>query len=168
MKEKRHNLIIGLDMDGVIIENTKTPMVKTETKTKSADEKAKVGERAVGRRKTAAARIRLTPGTGVVTVNGKPLATYFPVALWQKEVLSPLTVTGKDKAFDISAKVVGGGLHGQALAVRHGITRVLIVWNAELKPVLKAEGYTTRDPRAKERKKFGKHRARRGHQWRKR
>ena len=142
--------------------------MKKTTVTEKTNEKTTVTERAVGRRKTAAARIRLSPGTGVVTVNGKPLAAYFPVALWQREVLSPLTVTGKEKDFDISAKVVGGGLHGQALAVRHGIARVLVSWNAELKPVLKAEGYMTRDPRAKERKKFGKHRARRGHQWRKR
>lgn len=143
-------------------------MVKTSAIEKKTDEKQSVGERAVGRRKTAAARIRLAPGTGAVTVNGRPLASYFPVPLWQKEVLSPMSVTGKDKAFDVSAKVVGGGLHGQALAVRHGIARALVRWNAELKPVLKAEGYLTRDPRAKERKKFGKHRARRGHQWRKR
>lgn len=124
--------------------------------------------RAVGRRKTAAARVRLTPGKGVITVNGKDLNTYFPVAIWQEEVLSPLKVTDRDTKMDVSVKVAGGGPHGQAVAVRHGIARALVAWDETLKPVLKAEGYLTRDPRAKERKKFGLRKARRAHQWRKR
>lgn len=124
--------------------------------------------RAVGRRKTAAARVRLTLGKGEVVVNGKPLIEYFPVDLWQEKVLSPLTKTGKEKSFDVSVKVLGGGPNGQAEAVRHGIARALVKWDEALKPALKAEGYMTRDSRAKERKKPGLRRARRAHQWRKR
>lgn len=125
-------------------------------------------ERAVGRRKTATARVRLTPGTGTVTINGRTLPHYFTVDIWQELVLSPLKTVSKEKTFDVSVKVVGGGVKSQADAVRHGIARALVRWNADLKPSLKAEGFLTRDPRAKERKKFGKKRARRGHQWRKR
>lgn len=125
-------------------------------------------ERAVGRRKTAAARVRLTAGTGTVTVNGKALKEYFTLRLWQEKVLSPLTLTGREKQLDVSVRVLGGGVNGQADAVRHGIARALVRWNEELKPTLRAAGYLTRDPRAKERKKPGLRKARRGHQWRKR
>lgn len=124
--------------------------------------------RSVGRRKTAAARVRLTPGTGVITVNRKEYSAYFPTALLQQIVRSPLSVLGKEKDYDISVRVAGGGPRGQAEAVRHGIARVLISWNPDFRPALRAEGYLTRDPRAKERKKFGLYKARRGHQWRKR
>ncbi len=125
-------------------------------------------ERAVGRRKTSAARVRLVPGTGIVTVNGRPLIEYFPLTLWQEKVLAPLTVTGRDKQLDVSVKVAGGGISSQAEAVRHGIARALVKWNADLRIVLRAEGFLTRDQRSKERKKPGLRRARRGHQWRKR
>jgi small subunit ribosomal protein S9 len=125
-------------------------------------------ERAVGRRKTAAARVRLVPGTGTITVNGRALEAYFPTAILRQRVLSPLVVTGKEKDMDVSAKVAGGGMTGQAEAVRHGIARALVLLNADMQKILRAEGFLTRDPRAKERKKFGRHRARRGHQWRKR
>lgn len=125
-------------------------------------------ERAVGRRKTASARVRLTVGKGAVTVNGKELAVYFPLSLYQRAVTRPLEVVGKLKNFDVSVKVAGGGKRGQAEAVRHGIARALVRWDDALKPALRAEGLMTRDPRAKERKKFGKLGARRGHQWRKR
>lgn len=86
----------------------------------------------------------------------------------QQKVLAPLVVTGKEKAFDVSVKVVGGGTRGQAEAIRHGIARALVEWNADLKPVLKAEGFMTRDARSKERKKPGLLKARRGRQWKKR
>lgn len=125
-------------------------------------------ERAVGRRKTASAQVRLTPGTGVITVNQKPLNVYFPLRLMQTIVRAPFTAIGRADEFDASIKVRGGGLQGQAEATRHGIARALVKWNAELRPVLKAQGLLTRDPRAKERKKFGLTKARRGHQWRKR
>lgn len=125
-------------------------------------------QRAVGRRKTAAARVRLTPGKGEMIVNGKPVQVYFPAKSWQERVCAPFVVLGKENAFDVSIRVVGGGKVGQAEAVRHGIARALVAWNADLRSVLKAHGFLTRDPRAKERKKFGRYRARRGHQWRKR
>ncbi len=124
--------------------------------------------RTVGRRKTAAARVRLTLGTGAIMINGKSLEIYFPLALLQETVVSPLSVVSKRDDFDVSVKVRGGGVHGQAGAVRHGIARALVTWNPEWRKALKAEGFLTRDPRAKERKKPGLYRARRGHQWRKR
>ncbi len=124
--------------------------------------------RAVGRRKTAAARVRIETGKGTITVNGRAMTEYFPVQIWQDIVRAPLDVTGKTEALDVSVKVAGGGPKGQADAVRHGIARALIAWNPDFRPVLKAEGFLTRDPRAKERKKFGRYKARRGHQWRKR
>jgi small subunit ribosomal protein S9 len=125
-------------------------------------------ERAVGRRKTASARVRIMPGKGNVTVNGREYKEYFPVLIWQNEVVAPLVAVGKEKDLDVTVKIVGGGVHSQAQAVRHGIARALVSWNEDFRPVLKAEGYLTRDPRAKERKHFGYKKARRGHQWRKR
>ena len=124
--------------------------------------------RAVGRRKTASARVRLELGKGEFIVNNKPLASYFPLALNQQKVKAPLLKVGKENDFIISAKVSGGGVNSQSDAVRHGVARALVKWNEDFRGVLKAEGFLTRDPRAKERKKFGKHKARRGHQWRKR
>lgn len=126
-------------------------------------------ERALGRRKTAAARVRLYPnGKGTITINEREFKNYFPLPLMQQKVRSALVVTGKEKDFDITVRVVGGGVHSQAEAIRHGIARALVRWNADLKPALKAEGFLTRDSREKERKKFGHTKARRGHQWRKR
>lgn len=122
----------------------------------------------VGRRKTAAARVRLSLGVGNIVVNGKLMTAYFPLLIWQNIVRAPLVATGKDTAMDVSVKVAGGGVSAQAEAVRHGIARALVSWNPDFRPVLRAEGFLTRDPRAKERKKFGLHKARRGHQWRKR
>ena len=124
--------------------------------------------RVVGRRKTSVARVRLTLGEGNIVINGKPLKEYFKIGFWIDKVLAPLQLVGKEKGFDLSIKVVGGGINSQAEAVRHGIARALQKWNVEFRPILKAEGFLTRDSRAKERKKFGLHRARKGHQWRKR
>jgi small subunit ribosomal protein S9 len=135
---------------------------------KTLDKKTDSTSRAVGRRKSAAARVRLTLGTGVVTINGKTLEAYFPSAISQKKVLSPFVTIGREKNFDASIKVAGGGVLGQAEAARHGIARALLEWDETLRPVLKAEGLLTRDPRAKERKKPGHLKARRGRQWRKR
>lgn len=125
-------------------------------------------ERALGRRKTATAQVRLSAGAGTITVNTKPMNVYFPLKRWQEIVRAPFMAIGRADGFDASIKVRGGGVQGQAEAVRHGIARALVRWNAELRPVLKAQGFLTRDPRAKERKHFGLHKARRGHQWRKR
>jgi small subunit ribosomal protein S9 len=130
--------------------------------------KTQTMERAVGRRKTAAARVRLTPGTGKITVNEKDLAVYFPLKFWQDKVLAPIALVGREGQMDLSIRVSGSGVNAQAEAVRHGIARALVRWDAGLRPVLKAAGYLTRDPRARERKKFGFRGARRGRQWRKR
>ncbi|MEK7083734.1 MAG: 30S ribosomal protein S9 [Patescibacteria group bacterium] len=130
--------------------------------------KASSFERAVGRRKTASARVRITPGTGQCTVNDKPLAVYFPLPLWQELVRAPFRVIGREDGFDVTTKVSGGGVRAQAEAIRHGIARALVEWNPDLRKLLRAERLLTRDSRMKERKKFGRHRARRGHQWRKR
>ncbi|MFA5210944.1 MAG: 30S ribosomal protein S9 [Patescibacteria group bacterium] len=124
--------------------------------------------RAVGRRKSASARVQITLGKGKVTINSKDLKDYFSTKILQDLVLNPLKIVGKEKDLDISVKVLGGGIKGQAGAVAHGIARALVNWNEELKPLLKAEGLMTRDSRTKERKKPGLHKARRAHQWRKR
>jgi small subunit ribosomal protein S9 len=128
----------------------------------------KSNERAVGRRKTAAARVQIAPGKGSIKINGKDLKEYFGVSFWQQKVLSPLVAIGKEKDYDISVKVSGGGISGQVEAVRHGIARALVGWNEDFRPVLKSAGFLTRDARAKERKKSGLFKARRAHQWRKR
>jgi small subunit ribosomal protein S9 len=124
---------------------------------------------ATGRRKEAIARVWLIPGgTGQVTVNGRPLLDYVTRLSLAEEVLTPLRVTNTLGLFDVWATVRGGGLHGQAGALRHGIARALVVWNEEMRPLLRKYGLLTRDPRAKERKKYGHKRARRGFQFRKR
>lgn len=132
------------------------------------EKKINTSERSVGRRKTAAARVRLTLGKGEITVNGKPFKVYFGLPLWQEKVTAPLRLVGKEKDFDVSILTAGGGISAQSEAIRHGIARALIKWDKEFRAILKAEGYLSRDPRAKERKKFGLHKARRAHQWRKR
>ena len=125
-------------------------------------------ERAVGRRKQASARVRISLGKGSIIVNDKDFKVYFPTKLWQDKVVSPLLVTSKEKSLDVSVKVSGGGITGQCEAVRHGIARALVKWNEEFKPALRAAGFLTRDSRSKERKKYGRHKARKGHQWKKR
>jgi small subunit ribosomal protein S9 len=125
-------------------------------------------QRSVGRRKQASARVRITPGKGSVVINEKDYKKYFTTEIWQQIVLSPLVAIGKEKGYDVTVKVAGGGVKGQADAVRHGIARALVAWNEDFKPVLKSHGFLTRDSRVKERKKPGRYKARRGHQWRKR
>ncbi len=124
--------------------------------------------RAVGRRKSASARVRLEKGKGTITVNGQPLEKYFPYFEWQETIFAPLKALAKDKDLDVSAKVAGGGKKGQATAVQLGIARALVLWNEENKKVLKALGLLTRDARIKERKKPGLKKARRAPQWSKR
>lgn len=125
-------------------------------------------KRAVGRRKTSAARVKLVPGKGQITVNGKALEQYFPYFEWQDIVVAPLKAISKEKAYDVSVKVVGGGQKGQAVAVQHGISRALVAYDEDLKKTLKTLGLLTRDSRVKERKKFGLKKARRAPQWSKR
>ncbi len=124
---------------------------------------------ATGRRKEAVARVRLVPGTGTVSVNGRPLDVYFPNKVHQQTVLSPLVELGQDDAYDIIARVHGGGTSGQAGALRHGVARALnsIDLDANRAP-LKKQGYLTRDPRAKERRKAGLKKARKAPQYSKR
>ncbi len=126
--------------------------------------------RAVGRRKTAVARVRLFPkGKGKIEINGKDYKKYFPDLDLYSKVVKPLEVVGKQKDFDFSIKIVGGGKLGQAEACRHGIARALINFNKEdYRATLKAEGLLTRDPRQKERKKPGLKKARRAPQFSKR
>lgn len=124
---------------------------------------------AVGRRKAAIARVRLYPkGTGKVTVNEREYASYFPTLEQQLAVMQPLRITGTDKTFDVGVKVSGGGTHGQAEAVRHGIARTLLLVNEEYRRPLRAAGCLTRDSRVKERKKYGLKKARRAPQFSKR
>lgn len=123
---------------------------------------------AVGRRKTAVARVRLfTKGTGI-TVNDKPYEQYFPIADLQRIADSPLKKMKTLDKFRISVKVGGGGPHGQAEALRHGLSRVLVKFNEDFRKRLKKAGFLKRDPREKERKKYGLKGARRAPQWSKR
>lgn len=123
----------------------------------------------VGRRKTSVARVRLYPGTGSVTINGKTGAEYFGGrALNQILLIEPMRATQTAERFDVVATVVGGGVSGQVGAVRHGIARALLRFDEELRPTLKSEGMLTRDSRMKERKKVGLKRARKAPQYTKR
>ena len=128
-----------------------------------------------GRRKTAVARVRMTPSNKSdlskeknILVNGKTLETYFQDPEHQKMAKEIFDKVGVDAVFSISVKVIGGGLSAQAEAVRHGIARSLLAWNPELKSILRGLGFLQRDSRMRERKKFGLRRARRARQWRKR
>lgn len=123
---------------------------------------------AIGRRKTSSARVRLYPGDGQIVVNDKPVEAYFGRALDRMILRQPLSLTGTEVQFNISAHVAGGGESGQASAVRLGIARALCAQDAQLRPVLKSAGYLTRDARAKERKKPGLRRARKAKQYTKR
>jgi len=121
-----------------------------------------------GRRKTAVARVRLAVGTGKITVNGRAFETYFPTETLRGVVSSPLSRTETASKYDVSVNVRGGGPHGQAGAVRHGIARALLEVDVNLRPVLKADGFLTRDPRMRERKKYGQPGARKRFQFSKR
>lgn len=123
---------------------------------------------AVGRRKTATARVRLYPGSGEIVVNDKPMNQYFGRALDQMILRQPLAVTGTEASYNISVHVNGGGEGGQAAAVRLGIARALCESDGNLRPTLKSAGFLTRDARAKERKKPGLKRARKAPQYTKR
>lgn len=121
-----------------------------------------------GSRKAAVARVRLVPGAGRVTINGKELNAYFPTSPLQVMVRQPLLTTKADDRFDVIANVSGGGFSGQAGAVRHGIARALLEADETLRPAMRQAGLLTRDPREKERKKYGLKRARKAGQYSKR
>lgn len=110
---------------------------------------------ATGRRKTSIARTWLKPGTGRIEVNGRELEAYFPMESARLILKQPLSLTNNAESFDVKVSVLGGGISGQVGAVRHGITRALILADPDLRPVLKKAGFVKRDPRAKERKKYG-------------
>ena len=121
-----------------------------------------------GRRKKSIARVRLVDGNGSITVNGKNIDEYFGTEVLKTIVKQPLTATNTTTKYDVIAKVAGGGFTGQAGAVRHGIARALNEANSEYRPILKANGYLTRDPRMKERRKYGLKKARKAPQFSKR
>ena len=123
---------------------------------------------ATGRRKEAVARIRMSPGTGKIEVNGKTFEEYFPTSNLQNAVLAPLQIAKSTNTFDVVVNAHGGGPHGQAGAVRLAIARALIISDANLRASLKEEGFLTRDPRMKERKKAGQPGARKRFQFSKR
>ena len=121
-----------------------------------------------GRRKEAVARVRLTPGTGEFEINGRDLDEFFPTRVHRMVAVSPLRVSGREKDFDVIATIKGGGVSGQAGAIRHGIARALIDLDPELRAQMKAEGFLTRDAREKERRKYGLKKARKAPQYSKR
>ena len=121
-----------------------------------------------GRRKESVARVRMLPGNGKIMINGKEMDSYFGLETLKLIVRQPLVATETEGRFDIIAKVEGGGFSGQAGAIRHGIARALLQADGEYRPVLKKNGYLTRDPRMKERKKCGLKKARKAPQFSKR
>lgn len=147
----------------------KTTAVKKEKKPAAVKKAAKYFE-ALGRRKTSNARVRLSAGQGEngFSINGKPMDVYFPTLELKEIVFSPLRSIDLFGKFGVSARVKGGGVHSQAEAVRHGIAKALVSFDSELRKTLKKAGFLTRDPRMRERKKFGLKRARRAPQWAKR
>lgn len=121
-----------------------------------------------GRRKNSVARVRVYNGTGKVTINGRAMDDYFGLETLKLLVNSPLVLTGNEGKFDVVVNVVGGGCSGQAGAIRHGLSRALLQYSPELRATLKKVGFLTRDPRMKERKKYGLKAARRAPQFSKR
>lgn len=128
----------------------------------------KVVYRGTGRRKSSVARVRLVPGTGKFSINNREFENYVPNPAVRLDVMQPLKMTETAGQFDVLVTVYGGGITGQAGAIRHGISRALLLVNPDYRPVLKAAGMLTRDPRVKERKKYGLKAARRAPQFSKR
>jgi small subunit ribosomal protein S9 len=124
--------------------------------------------RGTGRRKTAVAQVRLLPGSGKVTVNGRAFEVYFPMETHRTDATRPLTVTSNTEKYDVQVTLRGGGPTGQAEAMRLGISRALLKVDVAMRPALKAEGFLTRDPRMRERKKYGQPGARKRFQFSKR
>lgn len=143
---------------------TKTPAPKSASKPPKSEYKY-----GTGRRKTATARVFLSPGKGQISVNGKTVEEYFGgrETSWMV-VRQPLEATASSDRFDFKITVAGGGPSGQAGAIRHGITRALMKYDETMRPTLRAAGFVTRDARAVERKKVGRHKARKGYQYSKR
>jgi small subunit ribosomal protein S9 len=129
---------------------------------------AEIQYNATGRRKTSVARVTLSPGDGQITVNKKPADVYFPRETLRMVIRQPIEIAGITGKYNITAIVTGGGPSGQAGAVRHGITRAIVDMNSDFRSRLKKEGFITRDPREKERKKYGQKGARKRFQFSKR
>jgi small subunit ribosomal protein S9 len=123
---------------------------------------------ATGRRKTAIARTWIKPGSGEIVINNRPVKEYFPIETIRTDMIQPFKITNTFGSYDVKATVVGGGIAGQADAVRHGITRALVSVNPDFRLVLKRAGFIKRDPRVKERKKYGQKGARARFQFSKR
>ncbi|MDX8142620.1 30S ribosomal protein S9 [Lentzea sp. BCCO 10_0061] len=153
---------VEADADDAEVEETSAPVVAP-----SLNGAAHLAQ-TVGRRKEAVVRVRLVPGTGKFTLNGKTLEAYFPNKVHQQLIREPLVTTEKPETFDVIGNLHGGGITGQAGALRLAIARALIAIDAEDRPVLKKAGFLTRDPRVKERKKYGLKKARKAPQYSKR
>jgi len=125
-------------------------------------------DRGTGKRKCAVAQVKLFSGRGEITVNGKPYQDVFPRREHRRAIEHPFVATDTEGKFNVEVKVNGGGISGQAQAIRHGIARALVKANEQFKPLLRREGLMTRDPRVKERKKYGLKRARKAPQYTKR
>ena len=123
---------------------------------------------ATGRRKTAIARTWIKPGSGEIVINNRPVEEYFPIEIIRTDMIQPFKITNTFGSYDVKATVVGGGIAGQADAVRHGITRALVIVNPDFRLTLKRAGFIKRDPRVKERKKYGQKGARARFQFSKR
>lgn len=121
-----------------------------------------------GRRKSAIAKVWLVPGTGNVTINGRPMGEYLGRRTLETLILQPFEAVNVAGQFDVVAQALGGGIAGQAGAIRHGISKALLGVGEDMRPTLRRQGFLTRDPRVKERKKYGRKRARRGFQFSKR
>jgi len=123
---------------------------------------------ATGKRKTAVARVWMKPGKGMIQINKKPIEEYMPAEADRARVMDPLRISDKMDEFDVRVNVKGGGLSGQAEAIRHGISRAVVEVDADARSLLKKQGFLTRDPRMKERKKYGRRGARASYQYSKR
>jgi len=194
--EKKKDVIPGADLEPIAVEPEERPLSAEEQARKEAEEEERKAREAAlsgdseeeeqaasrapakmegdsrylatGKRKHAIARVTLLPGSGSFTVNGRPIEEFFPRPLHQTTARQPLTITGYDGSVDVRVRVHGGGVSGQAGAVRHGIARALTEVDPELRGELKRRGYLTRDARAKERRKAGLKKARKRPQFSKR
>jgi len=194
--EKKKDVIPGADLEPIAVETDERPLSAEEQARREAEEEeqrareaALVGDAdeeeqaasrapakmagdarylATGKRKNAIARVTLLPGSGKIEINGRPLEEFFPRPLHQTTASQPLTITGYESSVDVRARVHGGGVSGQAGAVRHGISRALTEVDPELRGELKRRGFLTRDARAKERRKAGLKKARKRPQFSKR
>ena len=158
--------IVSAELDEEVVPSSYTS--ETESAPAGAGQSITAPGAGLGRRKEAVARVRLVPGSGKWTINGRTLEDYFPNKLHQQLVKSPFVLLDIDGRFDVIARINGGGVSGQAGALRHGIARALLSVDPAYRTILKQAGFLTRDPRMKERKKYGLKAARRAPQFSKR